>query len=142
MSVRILHLADLHLGAAFPAYGEHGQERTRDFLSAYLRAVDFAAGEPKPVDLVVIAGDLFDTHDPDEGLLFQVETSLEKLAKAKVPVVLVPGTHDAYSYRRSVYRRIRLPEGVHLLTHPRLSPGPRLTIQDETVQLYGIAYDP
>jgi len=142
MSVRILHLADLHLGAAFPNLGEHGAERTRDFLNAYLRAVDFAAGEPKPVDLVVIAGDLFDTHDPDEGLVFQVETSLEKLTKAKVPVVLVPGTHDAYSYRRSVYRRLRLPEGAHLLSSPRLAPGPRLTIQDETVQLYGIAYDP
>ena len=142
MSVRILHLADLHLGAAFPSMGEHGQERTRDFLSAYLRAVEFATSPEKPVDLAVIAGDLFDTHDPDEGLVFQVETSLEKLTKAGVPVVLVPGTHDAYSYRRSVYRRLRLPEGVHLLTDPRLAPGPRLTIQDETVQLYGIAFDP
>ncbi len=28
------------------------------------------------------------------------------------------------------------------MTEPRLGPGPRLTIQDETVQLYGVAYDP
>ncbi len=142
MSIRILHLADLHLGAAFPSMGERGQERTRDFLNAYLRAIEFATSPQKHVDLVAIAGDLFDTHDPDEGLVFQVETSLEKLTKAGLTVVMVPGTHDAYSYRRSVYRRMRLPEGVHLLTDPRLCPGPRLTIQDETVQLYGISFDP
>jgi exonuclease SbcD len=142
MSVRILHLADLHLGAAFPTYGDHGPERTRDFLGAFQRAVEFAVSPERPVDLVVIAGDLFDTHDPDESLAFQVESSFERLSKASVPVALVPGTHDAYSYRRSIYRRIRLPEGAHLMAEPRLAPGPRLTIRDETVQLYGIAYDP
>jgi DNA repair exonuclease SbcCD nuclease subunit len=142
MSVRILHLADLHLGAAFPSMGERGPERTRDFLSAFQRAVEFTVSAEHPVDLVAIAGDLFDTHDPEEGLLFQVESCLERLSKGNVPVVLVPGTHDAYSYRRSIYRRMRLPEGVHLLAEPQLKPGPRLTIQGETVQLYGIAYDP
>ena len=50
MSVRILHLADLHLGAAFPSMGERGAERTRDFLSAFQRAVEFAASPERPVD--------------------------------------------------------------------------------------------
>jgi DNA repair exonuclease SbcCD nuclease subunit len=142
MSVRILHLADLHLGASFPSMGDHGPERTRDFLGAFQRAIEFAASPERPVDLVAIAGDLFDTHDPDESLVFQVESSLERLSKASIPALLVPGTHDAFSYRRSIYRRLRLPEGAYLLNEPRLAPGPRLTIGDETVQTYGIAYDP
>jgi DNA repair exonuclease SbcCD nuclease subunit len=142
MSIRILHLADLHLGVAFPSMEEHGPERSRDFLGAFQRAMELAASPERPVDLVAIAGDLFDTHDPDEGLVFQVESCLERLSKAGIPVALVPGTHDAYSYRRSVYRRLRLPENAYLLASPTLSPGPRLTIRDETVQLYGIAYDP
>ncbi len=142
MSIRILHLADLHLGAAFPSMGDHGPERTRDFLGAFQRAVEFAVSPGHPVDLVVIAGDLFDTHDPDESLVFQVESCFERLSKANIPVALVPGTHDAYSYRRSIYRRIRLQEGAYLMAEPRLAPGPRLSIQGETVQLYGIAYDP
>jgi len=142
MSVRVLHLADLHLGAGFPSMGDHGSERSRDFLNAFQRAVELASSTERPVDLVVIAGDLFDTHDPDEGLVFQVESCLEKLSQAGVPVAMVPGTHDAISYRRSIYRRLRLPEGAHLLASPKLSAGPRLTIQGETVQLYGIAYDP
>jgi exonuclease SbcD len=142
MSVRILHLADLHLGAAFPSMGDRGPERTRDFLDAFQRAIEFAVSPERPVDLVAVAGDLFDTHDPDESLVFQVESCLERLSKANVPAVLVPGTHDAFSYRRSIYRRLRLPEGTYLLAEPRLAPGPRLTIKDETVQLYGVAYDP
>ena len=142
MSVRILHLADLHLGASFPTMGERGVERSRDLLSAFLRAVEFASGEARPVDLVVVAGDLFDTHDPDAALVYQVEAAVEKLHRAGVPVFLVPGTHDAHSYRRSVYRRMRLPEGSQLFVQPVLTPGPRLAIRGESVQVYGIAYDP
>ena len=141
MSVRLLHLADLHLGASFPSLGERGEERTRDLLASFQRAVEFAVSDSKPVDLVAIAGDLFDTHDPPDGLVFEVESALERLAKAAIPVLLAPGTHDACSYRRSVYRRIRLPEGAHLFLTPTLEPGPRFTIRGESVQTYGIAYD-
>jgi exonuclease SbcD len=141
MSIRLLHLADLHLGASFPSLGERGEERSRDFLNAFLRAVDYAAGTAKPVDFVVIAGDLFDTHDPEEGLVVQVEAAFEKLEKANIPVLIAPGTHDAPSYRRSVYRRLRLPKNVHLFLSPTLEPGPRVSVGGLSVQTYGIAYD-
>jgi DNA repair exonuclease SbcCD nuclease subunit len=141
MSVRILHLADLHLGASFPTMGERSEERARDFLSAFLRAVDYAAAKEKPVDMVAIAGDLFDTHDPDEGLVFQVESAFDRLHAAGVPLLLVPGTHDAHSYRRSIYRRLRLPGSAHAFLSPTLEAGPRITFHGETVQTYGIAYD-
>ena len=38
----------------------------------------------------------------DEGLVVQVEAAFERMEKAKVPVLIAPGTHDAPSYRRSV----------------------------------------
>jgi len=141
MSVRILHLADLHLGAAFPTLGDRAEERSRDLLSAFQRAVEFAVSAEKPVDLAVIAGDLFDTHDPADGVVFEVESALERLTRAGLPVLLAPGTHDAVGYRRSVYRRIRLPEGAHLFLTPTFEPGPRLTIRGESVQTYGVAFD-
>jgi DNA repair exonuclease SbcCD nuclease subunit len=97
MSIRFLHLADLHLGASFPSLGERAEERSRDFLNAFLRAVEYATGEAKPVDFVVIAGDLFDTHDPDEAIVVQAETAFDRLARAGLPVLISPGTHDAPS---------------------------------------------
>lgn len=141
MSIRLLHLADLHLGATFPSLGERGEERSRDFLSAFLRAVEYAAGEARPVDFVVIAGDLFDTHDPEEGLVAQVEAAFDRLEKAKIQVLIAPGTHDAPSYRRSVYRRLRLSANVHLFLSPTLEAGPRVSVGGVSVQTYGIAYD-
>ena len=141
MSVRVLHLADLHLGAAFPSIRDRGPERTRDLLGAFLRAIDFATRDPKPVDIVVIAGDLFDTHDPEEGLVYQVEAAIDRLAQAGIPVLLAPGTHDAPSYRRCVYRRLRLPSSAHVFLGPTLEAGPLITVGSETVQTYGIAYD-
>jgi exonuclease SbcD len=141
MSVRLLHLADLHLGASFPSLGERADERTRDFLNAFLRAVEYATAEPRRVDFVVIAGDLFDTHDPDEGLVVQVESAFERLERAGMPVLIAPGTHDAPSYRRSVYRRLRLPDNVHLFLSPTLEQGPRINVHGESVQTYGISYD-
>lgn len=141
MSVRILHLADLHLGASFPSLGDRGEERTRDVLAAFQRAVEFAASAEKPVDMTVVAGDLFDTHDPSDGLVFEVESALERLTRAGIPVLLAPGTHDACGYRRSVYRRMRLPEGAHLFLTPTFEPGPRHTIRGETVQTYGVSFD-
>ena len=122
--------------------GERGQERGRDLLNAFLRAIEYASSSEHPVDLVAIAGDLFDTHDPEEGLVYQVESALERLAKAGVPALIVPGTHDAYSYRRSIYRRLRVPAGSHVFASPTFSPGPNLKIRGETVQTYGVAYDP
>jgi DNA repair exonuclease SbcCD nuclease subunit len=141
MGIRILHLADLHLGASFPSMDERAEERGRDFLSAFLRAIDYAAGDQKPVDIVAIAGDLFDTHDPEEGLVYQVEAALDRLHAAGIPLLLAPGTHDAPAYRRSIYRRLRLPKSAHLFLTPTLEAGPRLTVRGETVQTYGIAYD-
>jgi DNA repair exonuclease SbcCD nuclease subunit len=122
--------------------GERSSERSRDLLNAFLRAVEYAAHDPRPVDVVVIAGDLFDTHDPEEGLVVQVEAALDRLAGAAIPILMVPGTHDALTYRRSIYRRLRVPQTAHVFLSPKLEPGPQITVGTETVQTYGIAYDP
>ncbi|MEW6047913.1 MAG: DNA repair exonuclease, partial [Bacillota bacterium] len=103
--LRLLHLADLHLGW-FPSFLPDAQargwqqERDRRLEDAVAWALDPAHG----VDLVVIAGDLFESHAPDEALVARVVSALRRLQEAGTGVVTVPGNHDEITYPNSVYR--------------------------------------
>jgi len=69
----------------------------------------------------------------------RVAGKLDRLDKAGLPVLLVPGTHDSPSYRRSIFRRLRLPKSAHLFLSPTLEAGPHLTIGGESIPLMGFA---
>ena len=92
--VRILHLADIHLGAAFTALGEHATERRRDLQNALSRAVDYALDARHHIHAVVIAGDLFDTATPPNALVDDALQEIGRLAQAGLPPSS-PGNHDA-----------------------------------------------
>ncbi len=101
---RLLHLADLHLGATCAFLKEKAGERARDFERAFERAIELACNPETGIKLVIIAGDLFDSHRPEPRLVQLVKRGFATLSAADVQVVLVPGTHDTVSYRNSVYR--------------------------------------
>lgn len=91
--IRLLHLADVHLDTAFEGRTHDLRTTLRASLrSALERAVDAAVTEP--VDVVVIAGDLFD----DDRLSFTTEaflvTQAERLHEAGIPVIYTTGNHD------------------------------------------------
>jgi DNA repair exonuclease SbcCD nuclease subunit len=97
--LRVLHTADVHLdsdgygdAAAQAAHRETGR-------SVFRRIVDRALGDR--VDLVLIAGDLFDHNRvPDETVAF-VRGELDRLRQ---PVVILPGNHDCL-YPSAIYDR-------------------------------------
>ncbi|MFH1468294.1 MAG: metallophosphoesterase [Pseudomonadota bacterium] len=111
--MRVLHLADTHLGAHLHAWGAPpGWHRSQDHLCAFEQALAPALrGE---VDLVVHGGDLFDHRQPGKALIARVEALLAAVA-ARVPVVLVPGNHDP----PSLLRAFRIPPpGLHVVDLP------------------------
>jgi DNA repair protein SbcD/Mre11 len=55
------------------------------------------------VDLVLIAGDLFDSNVQPRRSVERVAAELKRLAAGRIRTVIVPGTHDAYD-RSSIYR--------------------------------------
>jgi DNA repair protein SbcD/Mre11 len=136
---RILHLADLHLGwrprDLHPARAAARRER-RDALLA--EAVRTAIDER--VDLMVVAGDLFETFDPEGALVERALRELAPLAEAGIDLVTVPGNHDELTYAGSVYRQLaeRWP-GV-LITSPMPSKAATLDVRGERVHVYGLAY--
>ena len=104
--LRLLHTADVHLGARHADLGEQAAaQRERQFAS-FKAAVDLAISEG--VDVVLIAGDLFDSNTQPKRSVDRVAAELKRLVEAKIRTVIIPGTHDVYD-RASLYRVHDLP---------------------------------
>ncbi len=105
--IRCLHLADLHLGWSpgdrdFPSDKAGIRRKERDFVFETL--VNWAIDPGNRIDLVIIAGDLFETHTPDPALAEYVLSLLRRLEDAGIRIITVPGNHDEITYHNSVYR--------------------------------------
>jgi DNA repair exonuclease SbcCD nuclease subunit len=99
--LRIIHTADVHLGARHDDLGEQAAAQRARQAAAFTAAVDLALSEK--VDLFLIAGDLFDSNVQPRRTVEFVASQLKRLAASKIRSVLIPGTHDVYD-RSSVYR--------------------------------------
>ena len=99
--LRLLHTADVHLGARHADLGDVAAAQRERQFAAFRATVDLAITER--VDLFLVAGDLFDSNVQPRRSVERVATELGELARARIRSVLVPGTHDVYD-RTSVYR--------------------------------------
>ena len=98
--IKLLHTADQHLGVKFSGFGEKGKQLRQAVKGSLRTLVDLAVAEA--VDLVLIAGDLFDSNAVSRNLVEEAVTQLKRLPP--VPVCILPGTHDCYDVS-SVYSR-------------------------------------
>ena len=99
--LRIVHTADVHLGARHADMGDQAAAQRERQFAAFKATVDLAIEER--VDLFLIAGDLFDSNTQPRRSADRVAAELARLAAAKVRTVIIPGTHDVYD-RSSIYR--------------------------------------
>ena len=128
-SVRLIHTSDVHIGGTFSANDELKDDALR-MMRVMARVV-----RDQAVDLVLIAGDFFDTPRVGERL---VAASGEALGEAGVPVVILPGNHDPYMPESAYVRFARhFPPNVHIL---QSNHGELLTLADPGVQVWGQAH--
>ena len=99
--LRIIHTADVHLGARHDDLGEQAAPSASASSPPSSPTIDLAIAEK--VDLVLIAGDLFDSNVQPRRSVERVAAQLKRLADAKIRTVIIPGTHDVYD-RSSIYR--------------------------------------
>jgi DNA repair protein SbcD/Mre11 len=104
--LRLLHTADVHLGARHADLGDAAVAQRERQFAAFRATVDLALSER--VDLFLVAGDLFDSNVQPRRSVERVAAELARLVAARVRVVMIPGTHDVYD-RSSVYRAYDLP---------------------------------
>jgi DNA repair protein SbcD/Mre11 len=114
--MKILHLADTHLGSGFshgkinPATGLN--TRLEDFTTALTTCIDRAIAEP--VDLVLFGGDAFPDATPPPYVQEAFASQLRRLVDAEIPTVLLVGNHDRHSQGQggaslSIYRTLGVP---------------------------------
>lgn len=112
--MRVLHTADWHLGkklGRFERYAEMGQ-----FVDWLVEVC-----EQRSVDLVLIAGDLFDTPSPPNRAVSLATEALHRLTGLGAQVVAIAGNHDSADYFENLNRFSEL-HGVHLVGRPPRSP--------------------
>jgi DNA repair protein SbcD/Mre11 len=102
-TLKVLHTADVHLDP--DAYGaDPHMQRYRDIIhQAFRTVIDVAIQED--VDLLLIAGDLFDSNRPSADV---VDFAIEELRRVGRPIVIIPGNHDCLN-AQSIYHRVNFP---------------------------------
>ena len=96
-SFRFIHTADIHLDSPLKGLAGYDGPAVECIRTATRQAFDNLIGEAidQKVDLVVIAGDLYDGdwRDYQTGLFFARQ--MGRLAKADIPSFVLYGNHDA-----------------------------------------------
>jgi len=92
--MKILHVADTHLGySAYRKVTEDGiNQREVDVYDAFKQFVDYAV-KSKP-DLIIHAGDLFDSVRPNNRAITFAIKQILRLSKQSIPFVLIAGNHE------------------------------------------------
>ena len=86
--MKVLHLADLHLGKALDTFDLADDQR--HILDRILGIV-----EERSVDAVLIAGDVYDKAVPSEAAVNLLNEFLYKLANLNVKTFMISGNHDS-----------------------------------------------
>lgn len=108
--VKILHCADIHIGAAESFLGEKAASRRFETLITFEKIVDIAT--ENRVDVVTIAGDLFDSNTAESSLTDAVFTKIGSAPQIKF--IFSAGNHDPLDMR-SPFLKKQLPDNLYVL---------------------------
>ena len=92
--MKVLHLADTHLGySAYRKATEDGiNQREIDVYDAFTQCIDYAV-KTKP-DLVLHAGDLFDSVRPTNRAITVAIQQILRLSQENIPFIVISGNHE------------------------------------------------
>jgi exonuclease SbcD len=114
-ALKLLHTADVHLDIDDYGAPQHSHHHRAVAHQAFSTVIDIAIRED--VDLLLIAGDLFDSNRPASDV---VDFAIQEIRRAGRPVVMIPGNHDCLN-AQSIYRQVNLPgacANLLFMTHP------------------------
>ncbi len=105
--MKLLHTADWHAGRNL-----HGVDRTAEVRAALSEVAELAKAEA--VDLVVVAGDVYDNRNPSAAAEEAVYDFFLEVSGAGIPSVVIAGNHDSPQRLDAVGSVLRL-ANVHVV---------------------------
>lgn len=129
-NVKILHTADIHIGAAESFLGNESLKRRFENLLTFEKIIDL--GIERNVDIIAIAGDLFDSNNVEYRF---IDAVFEKIAGSKIPVIICAGNHDPLNAESPFLNR-ELPENLYVLG----AEDECITFEDISLKCYGRSF--
>ena len=131
-SVKVFHMADVHLDSPFSISSPSESEQRRIQLrGAFSSAIFFAKREK--IDIFLISGDLFDARFVTKDTVECVLRDFASFPQCKF--FISPGNHDPYN-ELSVYKNYTFPDNVHVFSGAKEC----VKLQELGVCVYGIGF--
>lgn len=129
--IKIIHTADLHIGANESFLGQKAAARRAETLLTFEKIIDTA--KENDVKLLLIAGDLLNSNKIEHSFL---ESVTDKIRDAKeLQVVFSAGNHDPLN-ADSPFLKLKLPDNFHILkTHDDC-----IEFEDLSARVYGRSF--
>lgn len=132
-SVRILFLADTHLGFDYPIRPRiKRRRRGYDFFDNFHHAL--SAARAGRIDLVIHGGDVFFRSKVPQAIVVKAFEPLIELAEGGIPVFIVPGNHERSKIPVSLFS---LHKNIHIYEEPGIY---LLQVNDINITLCGFPY--
>lgn len=129
-TVKILHTADIHIGAAESFLKTEAVKRRFETLLTFEKIIDLAID--RNVDVIVISGDLFDSNKIDSRFFDAV---FEKMANCGKKIVFCGGNHDPLNADSPFLNR-DLPDNLFVLG----KNDECITFEDISLKCYGRSF--
>lgn len=130
--MRILHTGDLHLDSPFSGLDiTRANSRRRELRETFSSMMRYA--REKDMDMVIIAGDLFDSAFVTRET---VALLVREFSSLSCPVIITPGNHDPYC-EGSVWQKTDFSDNVCVFDTPGLT---KLYFEDLGACVYGSAF--
>ncbi|MBQ9746390.1 MAG: DNA repair exonuclease [Clostridia bacterium] len=130
---KILHIGDIHLDSPFSLFDvEKSQARRQELRGTFTSIMMYA--KMKEADLVIIAGDLFDSEFVTKETMSLIVSQFA--ANPSCRFVITPGNHDPAT-EKSAYIKTKFPENVYIFKSENVE---KFSFDDIGTDVYGFAY--
>lgn len=131
--MKIIHTADWHLGRVL-----HQQSLLDEQVHVLDQLFDYI--QIHQVDVLVVAGDIYDRAVPPKEAVTLLDNFINRLAKIDVPIVMISGNHDGAERLGFASKQLRA-AGVHIMGD--LTQIQQAVVVEKSgvkVHIYGIPY--